>query len=68
MATLPDMIRDAIAPGHLLVVLLVILLVFGGRKLPELARGMGQGLRIFKAELRAAGDDDARERGAADDR
>jgi len=62
------MIRDAIAPGHLLVVLLVILLVFGGRKLPELARGMGQGLRIFKAELRAAGDDDARERGAADDR
>jgi sec-independent protein translocase protein TatA len=34
-----------------LVILLVILLLFGGRKLPELARGLGKALRLFKDEL-----------------
>ena len=46
------MIRNGLEPMHLLVLFAIIMLVFGGRKLPEMARGMGQGLRIFKAELR----------------
>ena len=33
---------------HWLIVLLVILLVFGGRKIPELMKGMGEGIRSFK--------------------
>jgi TatA/E family protein of Tat protein translocase len=33
---------------HWLVVLLVILLLFGGRKIPELMKGMGEGIRSFK--------------------
>lgn len=33
---------------EIVVILLVILLLFGGRKLPELMRGMGKGLREFK--------------------
>jgi sec-independent protein translocase protein TatA len=33
---------------EVLLVLGVILLLFGGRKLPELARGLGQGLREFR--------------------
>jgi sec-independent protein translocase protein TatA len=37
--------------GHneLLIILVVILILFGGRKLPELARGLGQGLKEFKS-------------------
>lgn len=37
---------------EILVILAVVLLLFGGRKLPELARGSGRALRIFKSELR----------------
>ena len=37
---------------HVIVVLLVVLILFGGRKLPELARGLGRGLRIFKDEVK----------------
>lgn len=43
-----------IGPTELLLVLGVAVLLFGGRKLPDLARGSGQALRIFKAEMRAA--------------
>jgi sec-independent protein translocase protein TatA len=47
------MLDDFLEPTHLLLVLAVVVLVFGGRKLPELARGMGQSIRIFRAETRA---------------
>jgi len=33
---------------HWLIVLLVLLLLFGGRKIPELMKGMGEGIRSFK--------------------
>ena len=33
---------------HWLVVLVVILLLFGGRKIPELMKGLGEGIRLFK--------------------
>lgn len=33
---------------HWLVVVFVILLLFGGRKIPELMKGMGEGIRSFK--------------------
>jgi sec-independent protein translocase protein TatA len=34
---------------HWLIVLAVIVLLFGGRKIPELLRGLGEGVRLFKA-------------------
>jgi len=37
---------------EVLVILAVVLLLFGGRKLPELARGLARGLRSFRDELR----------------
>ena len=49
-------------PGgwELLLIVLVILLLFGAKKLPELARGSGRALRIFKAETKGLvdGEDD----------
>jgi sec-independent protein translocase protein TatA len=38
-------------PTHLILLLAVVLLVFGPKKLPELARGLGQGMRDFKKAL-----------------
>lgn len=38
---------------ELLLILLVLVLLFGGKKLPEAARGLGRSLRIFKAEVKA---------------
>ena len=48
------------APGvpELLLILLVLVLLFGAKKLPELARGSGRALRIFKAETKGLMDDD----------
>ena len=37
-----------LSPIHWLIVLAVILLLFGGRKIPELAKGLGEGIRSFK--------------------
>ncbi len=34
--------------GQILVIVLVVLLLFGGKKLPELMRGMGRGVKEFK--------------------
>jgi sec-independent protein translocase protein TatA len=49
-------------PGawELVLIVLVLLLLFGAKKLPELARGSGRALRIFKSETRGLMDDDQR--------
>ena len=41
-----------------LVILAIVILVFGAAKLPDLARGTGQALRIFKSETKGLMDDD----------
>jgi sec-independent protein translocase protein TatA len=43
---------------ELVLILLVVVLLFGATKLPELARGSGRALRIFKAETKGLMDDD----------
>jgi sec-independent protein translocase protein TatA len=43
---------------ELLIIVAVIVLLFGAKKLPELARGSGRALRIFKAETKGLLDDD----------
>ncbi len=42
----------SLGPWEIVIILVVILLIFGGKKLPELARGLGQGLREFKTATR----------------
>jgi sec-independent protein translocase protein TatA len=39
---------DVLSPMHLLVILLIVILLFGGKKVPELMRSLGQGMREFK--------------------
>src|SRR3954466_9570672 len=43
---------------ELLILVGIIVLLFGAKKLPELARGSGRALRIFKAETKGLMDDD----------
>ena len=45
-----------IGPMELLVILLVALLLFGGKKIPELAKGLGEGIRNFKDYLKGPED------------
>lgn len=41
------------SPWHLLIVAAAFMLLFGANKLPQMARSVGQSMRIFKAEARA---------------
>jgi sec-independent protein translocase protein TatA len=41
-----------LSPIHLLIFALIVLLLFGGKKLPELAKGLGEGMKEFKAATR----------------
>lgn len=39
---------DLFSGPHMILILLVVLLLFGGKKIPELMRGLGKGIREFK--------------------
>jgi sec-independent protein translocase protein TatA len=45
------MLEGLLQPMHLLLVFAIALLVFGPKKLPELGRGLGEGIRGFKGAL-----------------
>ena len=46
---------------ELLIILGVAVLLFGGKKIPELAKGLGQGIRNFKTALKGDDKDDKKE-------
>ena len=61
------------SPVHLIIVLVIILLLFGGNRVPELAKGLGTGLREFKKGAEGGYDEDEKRKRArlevrADDR
>jgi sec-independent protein translocase protein TatA len=43
---------QGIGAPEILIILLILVLLFGAKKLPELARGAGQSLKIFKDEVK----------------
>jgi sec-independent protein translocase protein TatA len=52
------MFGRGIGPPEIILILLIILLLFGAKKLPDLARGVGRSLRIFKAETKGLSEDE----------
>jgi sec-independent protein translocase protein TatA len=50
------MLDNLFTPTHLIIILVIALLVFGPRKLPELGKGLGEGLRGFKEGIKGATD------------
>ena len=47
---------DLLQPTHLLVIAVVLLVLFGAKRIPELGKGLGEGLRGFKEGLKGVTD------------
>jgi len=45
-------------PWHILVLLIVVVVLFGSKRLPDSARSLGRSLRIFKSEMKELNKDD----------
>ena len=50
----------AMQPSHWIILLLVVAVLFGAKRLPEAARGLGRSARVLKAELNGMRDDEAK--------
>ncbi len=48
------MFDGVLAPQHLILVLIIALVVFGPKRLPEIGRGLGKGIREFKGSMNEA--------------
>jgi sec-independent protein translocase protein TatA len=48
---------DLFQPWHLIILAIVVIVFFGGRKLPELGKGLGEGLKGFKEGLKGITDE-----------
>ncbi|TCK25817.1 Sec-independent protein translocase subunit TatA [Pseudonocardia endophytica] len=48
----------AMSPTHWLIVIGVLVLLFGAKKLPQMARSVGQSARVFKGEMKGLRDDE----------
>jgi len=47
-----------VQPWHILVLVVVLILLFGAKRLPDAARSLGRSMRILKAETRGLAEDD----------
>ena len=45
---LSPVILGMLGPGQITIIIVALLLLFGGKKIPELMRGLGQGMKEFK--------------------
>jgi len=52
-------------PAQLLIIALLVVVLFGAKRLPDAARGLGRSLRIFKSEVTELQNDDKRREPAA---
>jgi len=48
---------DLLQPWHLIIIAIVAIVLFGGKKLPELGKGLGEGLKGFKDGLKGVTDE-----------
>ena len=57
---------DFSSPFHIILIILIIVLLFGGRKIPELMKGIGQGMREFKKASKLDDEPEKKESDAKD--
>ena len=50
-------------PSHILILLIVILVLFGAKRLPDSARSLGRSMRIFKSEMKELNTDEKKTEG-----
>jgi len=55
--SLSPIILGMVGPWEIIAIIAIVLLIFGGRKIPELMKGLGQGMKEFKKASR----DDSKE-------
>jgi len=48
---------DLFQPWHLIIIAVILVVLFGGKKLPELGKGLGEGLRGFKEGMKGITDE-----------
>lgn len=63
------MFKNGLEGWHLIVLVLLVLLLWGGPKLPGLAKSLGESMRIFRKEMKTLGDErsaDKKEKGKED--
>src|SRR4051794_8839420 len=54
-----------IGPLEIIILLVIVLVIFGPKRLPELGRGLGKGMREFKDSVTGKDDDERKEFGAS---
>lgn len=50
------------SPTHLIIILVLLLLLFGAKRVPELGKGLGKGLREFKQGMNASDEPEEKEK------
>ena len=58
----PNVLLFALGPMEIILIVLVVVLLFGGRKIPELMRGLGQGMKEFKKASQVDNDEEKEEK------
>ncbi|MBW7848103.1 MAG: twin-arginine translocase TatA/TatE family subunit [Bacteroidales bacterium] len=59
---LQSILLGVVGPSQVLIIVLVILLLFGGKKIPELMRGIGKGVKEFKDGLNGVDENEPRKK------
>lgn len=54
-----------LGPWEIIIILVVLVLLFGAKKLPDAARSLGRSMRIFKSEVKEMRNDDEQQEQAA---
>ena len=49
------------SPTHIVVLLVLVLVVFGSSRLPDIAKSVGQSMKVFKKEIKELRDDDSKD-------
>lgn len=52
---------NGLQPWHMIILLVVVVLLFGAKRLPDAARSVGKSMKIFRAETKSMGDKDTSE-------